>query len=85
MQLLAGLFAYVFLMIMGSLFLCGAAEIRRQTKPRAGDSHVYSRSTAPQQLILPITLLRQSKPLLARASLAVIIDKKLSSASRYFL
>jgi hypothetical protein len=85
MQLLAGLFAYVFLMIMGSLFLCGADEIRRQTKPRASTSHVCSRSTAPQQLILPMTLLRQSKPFLARAGLAAIIDKKLSGTSRYFL
>jgi hypothetical protein len=85
MQLLARLFAYVFLMIMGSLFLYGAGEIRRQTKPRSGNSRVCSRSTAPRQLILPMTLLRPSKPFLARAGLAAIIDRKLSVASRYFL
>jgi hypothetical protein len=85
MRLLAGLFAYVFLMIMGSLFLYGAGEIRRQTKPREGNSHICSISPAPRQLILPMTLLRPSRHFLARAGLAAIIDKKLSSGSRYFL
>lgn len=85
MHLLAELLAYALLMIMGSLFLCGAGEIRRQTRSRAGKSHICSGTTAPRQLILPMTLLRPSRPFLSRAGLAAIIDKKLSGASRYFL